>query len=735
MEGKARRIWSRGEDEYLVETAKELSEGALLKTDLYQALSERMKGRSAEAVKKRLQKLGWHRSKPSRYAPGPREREELPMAPGSRKASGKSVWTKSEEEEVMECATRAWSEGMSKGELARRVADTLGKRSSDAIAKRLRALQWSPPQVVDEQSEASWPGSGAANTSATQHEGGSTDGLDQHGKSVTDTPHSSREPPPDLRAREINWRRDIVEYIMRITTGEDPTSTMIRGIASKMKTAADQPEVVEEDLNRLGDSLFPDRWVTGTRTRPGFPTRNKRDLWRAQYASIQRLYKLKRKDAAHSILNGSWKAEFIQARPAGLEEYWRGVLESPRTELMRETTEEVDWKWDILDPISEEEARWALRSLRRSTAGVDKVTADELLKWERGAAAGLMNTLLAAGMLPKALSTARITLIPKIEAPTLPNDFRPISIAPIFTRALHKILAVRLRDSIDFSETQYAFLKRDGCLEASHLLQAILRQAHEEARPTAMLLLDLSKAFDTVEHNAILRAATRAKIPPPFLRYLRNQYGTAKVRLVDLVIPVNRGVRQGDPLSPLLFNLVMEEVTSYARKDLGIMLGPARIDSMAYADDLILVANDPWELQAKLEGLLAGLRRVGLHLNSKKSRSITIMKDGKRKHMVLSPTKYHTEDGEISVMDTDEQARYLGLTFTWKGMVKPKHTGKLQNMLEELRKGPLKPYQRLEVLRDFAILRLTHELVLGMAHRNTLKAMDRMVRAAVRTWL
>lgn len=54
-----------------------------------------------------------------------------------------------------------------------------------------------------------------------------------------------------------------------------------------------------------------------------------------------------------------------------------------------------------------------------------------------------------------------------------------------------------------FSPFQHAFLKRDGCLEASSSLHAILRKVPDETRPIFMLFLDLAKAFNTMSHDAL----------------------------------------------------------------------------------------------------------------------------------------------------------------------------------------------------------------------------------------
>lgn len=122
-------------------------------------------------------------------------------------------------------------------------------------------------------------------------------------------------------------------------------------------------------------------------------------------------------------------------------------------------------------------------------------------------------------------------------------------------------------------------------------------------------------------------------------------------------------------------------------------------------------------------------------LNTKKSVGLTIVKDGKRKNLVLLPHRYGTPGGTLPPMGINDKQKYLGIEFSWKGRVTPKQTAELERMLKEITEAPLKPFQRMDIVRTFAIPRLTHKLVLGCAHRNTLAKMDRMVRKATRAWL
>ncbi|KAA3671266.1 uncharacterized protein DEA37_0011695, partial [Paragonimus westermani] len=166
------------------------------------------------------------------------------------------------------------------------------------------------------------------------------------------------------------------------------------------------------------------------------------------------------------------------------------------------------------------------------------------------------------------LSLARLTFVSKLEEPATPADCSLVAIFSVLQRVLHRIPAERVRDKIRFSSPQIAFQKKDGCLEASILLHTLLRTARDEARPIAMAFPDISKAFDSVPHDTILRCARKRGLPSPLVRYLTRLYRDSLTIWDDVSVECRRGVRQGDPLSPALFIMATNEFLSYAQPEL-----------------------------------------------------------------------------------------------------------------------------------------------------------------------
>ncbi len=265
--------------------------------------------------------------------------------------------------------------------------------------------------------------------------------------------------------------------------------------------------------------IFPTRWLPAPPS--GKVLRSNKQLRRARYASIQRLYKLRRKDAAKTILEGRWKDTYKDKhRVDGLEEYWTKVYAGTgHSDEPVLTTEKGEQRWEILSPITATEIEDALKGMGNSAVGMDRVSSRDLLRWHQPSLAGFCNVILALETMPSSLANARVTFIPKVELPETLGDYRPIAVSSTLTRALHKIPARRMRDTFTFSPLQYDFLQRDGCLEASMLLQALLRGTHDGGTPITMLFLDIAKAFDTVSHDTILEAARSAGAPEPLVNY------------------------------------------------------------------------------------------------------------------------------------------------------------------------------------------------------------------------
>ena len=388
----------------------------------------------------------------------------------------------------------------------------------------------------------------------------------------------------------------------------------------------------------------------------------------------------------------------------------------------------------MIAPIAADEVAQSIRDMQGSSPGLDRITPAELRKRDPRLLSGYFNILLATSYLPAHLNAARITFVPKVPSPLEPTDFRPITVTSCIVRCLHKIIAKRWVEHFPHNRLQFGFLKRDGCFEATALLHAVLRHVHTDHKNLALASIDISKAFDCVSHESLLRSAISFGAPPPLVEYLKSSYQSATIRLSGQVIHPERGVRQGDPLSPLLFIMTLDEALEISDGP-GLEVQSCNIRHIAYADDLILVCNNATELQRRINSLFDALSLSGLSINTQKSRTLCIKSDGQPLLTVLENLSLSINDINLRNLTVDEHIKFLGVRFNWKGKLASNCKDDLIRMLDEVSRAPLKPAQRMHILRTFLLPRLTHNLILGIVHRKTLKSMDQLVRASIRRWL
>ena len=88
-------------------------------------------------------------------------------------------------------------------------------------------------------------------------------------------------------------------------------------------------------------------------------------------------------------------------------------------------------------------------------------------------------------------------------------------------------------------------------------------------------------------------------------------------------VSLDRGVLQGDPLSPLLFNLMIDEVLENIKNQGTVLFEGVRLNHIAFADDFVILANDDEQLIKKIHILNKYMKRLGMSDNSDKAPSAT----------------------------------------------------------------------------------------------------------------
>ncbi|GJX11990.1 RNA-directed DNA polymerase, eukaryota [Tanacetum coccineum] len=229
-----------------------------------------------------------------------------------------------------------------------------------------------------------------------------------------------------------------------------------------------------------------------------------------------------------------------------------------------------------------------------------------------------VNYFFNSGIIPKGGNPSFITLIPKIPAANLVKDFRPICLIGSIYKIIAKILANRLVGVLDniVHEVQSAFISGRQILDGPFILNEMLQWCKTKKNQSLIFKVDFEKAFNSVRWDF----------------------------LDDVLKKFSFGLKQGDPLSPFLFILIMESLhLSFQRVvDSGMFKGLNLSNSMCishmfYADDVVFVGKWSDENINTLTNVLECFHRAsGLKINMSKSKIMGVNVDENKVNLAAS---------------------------------------------------------------------------------------------------
>jgi hypothetical protein len=425
------------------------------------------------------------------------------------------------------------------------------------------------------------------------------------------------------------------------------------------------------------------------------------------------------------------------------DQFWRRTFEQESLPDDRSHDPVSEPVFSLQAAVLPRELDEAIRSQGDGAPGKDGIRREDLKHLDVSEYALRCSLWLACGMPPSAFREGYTSLAPKSVSAREPGEYRPITVSSMLARVFHRVISKRMERGVPLNERQKAFRSGDGLRDNIWILRTLIRSRTRRTRPLCIAFIDVAKAFDSVSHHSMLSAAKRLGVPSRLLDYVQSLYKGSVTQLkvggvLGQTIRVGRGVRQGDPLSALLFNYVMDLALSSLDPKLGVRLGQGvSVNHLAFADDVALIAETAVGLRSLASAFERALALVGLRPNPKKSATLEVRVDGKGKRWVCGVRGLLNLGGEeVRPLTVAESYRYLGTHATLGCKVPSDCEAKLRDGLSNISKAPLKPQQRLFVLRTQLIPSLYHEMVLGdRVTLGCLRQLDKFIRKTVRGWL
>lgn len=217
-----------------------------------------------------------------------------------------------------------------------------------------------------------------------------------------------------------------------------------------------------------------------------------------------------------------------------------------------------------------------------------------------------ISNFFVTAFMPRSTNATLLTLVPKKPGATGITDYRPISCCNTTYKTISRLLVKRLKPILPrvILPNQTAFVQGRLLIENTLLASEIVQGYHRKGGEKRITLkVDIAKAFDTVRWEFLFNCLRSFNVPEVYIRWLEGcvctpSYSVAFNGSMYGYFKGKRGLRQGDPLSPYLFVLVMnclsmalDRAASQGQFHYHPRCGKSKLTHLSFADDLLIFSD------------------------------------------------------------------------------------------------------------------------------------------------
>ncbi len=368
-------------------------------------------------------------------------------------------------------------------------------------------------------------------------------------------------------------------------------------------------------------------------------------------------------------------------------------------------------------PITEKEVNNVIKNLKtEKSPGSDGLT-PEFYKtfWPliKNLLMGVIHETFLHGELPYSMRKALLALLYKKGDITLLKNYRPISLTNYDYKIICFTLTNRLQKVIKtlIHEDQTGYIKDRYIGTNARLIQDYFEDCEKFDIPGILLFLDFEKAFDSVEWNFMISVLERFNFGNNFINWIKILYKKPTLSIknngwISKDIQLSRGVRQGCPLSALIFVLTVEIMAIKLRDNQnikGFQCGDREIKTSMYADDASLLLSNLESMKHAIDTVNDFSKVAGPKLNKDKTEGI-----------LLGPLKNTIRDFE-TIQFTNNAVRVLGIYLghdknecenkNWHEKI-----NKMNKVFERWKNRHLTLFGKVLIIKSLAASKLVHTL-------------------------